>query len=81
MYELERITTNAIKCIISAVNVKIGIKNFLQNGTNRLIWSYGATDEIQYHETSRRGSRSVSLLGAPLVELDLSRSDIKLVQK
>jgi hypothetical protein len=42
-----------------------------QADTMRLIWSYGATDDIEYHGTSR-GTKSINLLDPPMPPLDLS---------
>lgn len=41
--------------------------------TTRLIWALGTSDEIEYHTSSSRGTKSVNLLGAPMPEVDLTK--------
>jgi len=41
--------------------------------TNRIIWAMGASDTIEYHKTTGRGSKSLNLLAAPIPEVDLTR--------
>ncbi|XP_021961495.1 DBH-like monooxygenase protein 2 homolog [Folsomia candida] len=42
--------------------------------TTRLIWALGTSDEIEYHTSSSRGTKSVNLLGAPMPEVDLTKT-------
>ncbi|XP_035702350.1 DBH-like monooxygenase protein 2 homolog [Folsomia candida] len=42
------------------------------NDTVRLIWAYGVTDQITYHSSARRGTKSLNLIGEPIPEVDLS---------
>ncbi len=37
--------------------------------TNRIIWATGSTDNLQYHGSINRGTKSLHLLGAKMPEL------------
>ncbi|XP_035708310.1 DBH-like monooxygenase protein 2 homolog [Folsomia candida] len=39
----------------------------------RLIWAFGITDEIAYHTSTRRGTKSVNLRGALIPEVDFTK--------
>ena len=44
----------------------------MQENTVKMIWSLGATDDIQYHG-EQRGSYAVNMLDPPMPEFDFDR--------
>jgi hypothetical protein len=43
--------------------------------TQKIIWSYGATDDLTYHTMPNRGVYSVNFLDPPMVPVDTSKYD------